>query len=140
MAMFALAKFPKWRKMIQAEMKSKLDLTEVPTFEDINKLDCLTAFLKEVLRMFPPSPGSGSRVAKMDHDIGNIKVREGTVVVNNYLGNHFLSTYFKKPNEFNPDRFLNPTQWGDGRLSEEHAYLPFNAEPRVCIAEHFAML
>eukprot|EP00330_Aristerostoma_sp_ATCC50986_P007412 CAMPEP_0114584340 /NCGR_PEP_ID=MMETSP0125-20121206/8052_1 /TAXON_ID=485358 ORGANISM="Aristerostoma sp., Strain ATCC 50986" /NCGR_SAMPLE_ID=MMETSP0125 /ASSEMBLY_ACC=CAM_ASM_000245 /LENGTH=194 /DNA_ID=CAMNT_0001778657 /DNA_START=747 /DNA_END=1328 /DNA_ORIENTATION=- len=114
MAMHCLAKFPKWKKLILAEIHNMLK-TEggQVTYERINKLDYLTAFLKEVLRMFPPSPGSSSRVAKMDHDIGDIRVRADTLVYTNFLGNHFNSQYFKRPNEFNPERFLDLEKWSD---------------------------
>lgn len=55
----------------------------------------------------------------------------GTSIFINVFALHRNEKYFEKPNEFNPDRFLNENKMN----RHNYAYIPFSAGPRNCIGK-----
>ena len=58
------------------------------------------------MRLYTPAPVSFSRVAKMDHYIGDdLFIKKGTYLIVGIMGNMSNPDYFVNPDEFNPDRW-----------------------------------
>nr|DBA17016.1 TPA: hypothetical protein GDO54_002533 [Pyxicephalus adspersus] len=60
----------------------------------------------------------------------------GTLIITDLSSVHYDEKYWKYPNEFNPENFLNK----DGELIKVEAFLPFSAGPRVCLGENLARM
>ena len=93
----------------------------------------MAAFTKEVLRVYPPAPGTLPRIANEDHEIGDFKVKKGTIISAFFTPSLFNPKFFKDPDSFNPGRFLEKGNSDEGWKHEPFAYLPFSAGPRNCI-------
>lgn len=88
--------------------------------------------IEEAMRLYPPA-WVIDRISLEEDQILDFKFPKGTLWVIYIRGIHRNPEYWKKPDEFIPDR------WNDPELNKE-AYLPFGAGPRLCIGEHFAMM
>jgi len=73
------------------------------------------------------------RIALEDDVVNGFRLPKNTVWIIYIRGMHRHPDYWKEPDRFFPDRWMDPT------LNKE-AYMPFGAGPRLCIGEHFAMM
>ncbi|KAK2880159.1 hypothetical protein FQN49_000506 [Arthroderma sp. PD_2] len=106
------------------------------TYEDIQSIDYLDCFVKEVLRLFPPFV-SALRVASEDVNIcGNI-VPAGTLLMI-YPAASQLNPSIWGPtvNEFDPDRWYNLPE----AAQDPYVFQTFHSGPRICIGRAFALL
>ncbi|KIW70862.1 hypothetical protein, variant 2 [Phialophora macrospora] len=122
---------------------------------NINKLEYLTAVIKEVLRLFPPA--STIRELRAPADVSAVKA---TSILDPSTGKecplvgydiwpvahmiHRNEAYFPQPLSFIPERFipgLNP--FPDAKLhtpAGKDAWRPFEKGPRNCIGQELAMM
>jgi len=124
-----------WAQKLDQEISEKLLNNEI-TVDIVKSMDLLTAFTKEVLRIYTPTPGTLPRVAKETHKLGNFEVKKGTMCMCFTGFNHFSPKYFQDPLTFNPDRWLQK----DNHEASSIAYLPFSAGPRQCVGQNMALL
>lgn len=118
----------------------------------INKLEYLTACIKETLRVFPPASTLRSLNPKFpvthttftDKRTGEEIFLEGTHV---WPAAHLImrnKRFFPKPTHFIPERFIpNQTPFPEAELFEpsgKYAYQPFSVGPRNCIGQELAMI
>lgn len=99
--------------------------------EAIAQDDYLDAVVKESLRLVPTIPGVG-RELKEDFKMGDYFLPAGTVVCPSAYLTHRNPKYFKEPNRFMPERFIQ---------QETHSpfdYFPFGGGRRRCIGLAFA--
>lgn len=123
-----------------------------PTYEQLRHLPFLDACMKEILRLYPTVVLG--RTAMKDVTLGNelkqqYLIPAGTMIVMYPWFIHRHPDHWDKPNEFNPDRFLNAAASEnetitEGRLKNEHdnkkrPYIPFSISPRYCIGKEIAM-
>nr|ABY59985.1 cytochrome P450 monooxygenase CYP5012A2 [Tetrahymena thermophila] len=132
MAMYYLSVYPELSEEIKATIKSQADLTS----ENIKNMKYLQAFVNEVLRHYTIADQLFMRTATQDIQLGNLKIKKGTVLNVGNLENHFDPKYFKDPHQFNPQR------WLDGSLDKLPPYIfnPFSAGKNNCIGQHFAQI
>ena len=72
-----------------------------------------------------------ARVAKMDHKIGNINVKRGTVVNISIIALLFNPKFYEDPEKFDPSRWFE-----EGRKStDSFSFIPFSGGPRNCIGK-----
>jgi cytochrome P450 len=110
MATYYFVMNPDTRKPLLAEIKEYLNNSNDISIELLNKMDYLTAFLKETLRMATPAPSVFDRLALRDHMIGDYKIKKGTTITINFLGNNFRESYHQNPFEFDPERWLTTSR------------------------------
>jgi cytochrome P450 len=136
-----LAQHPDVQKKLRDEIVEVLGPDfKHPTFEDMAKLPYTQAIIQESMRIYPPA-WIFSRQAKQDDCIGGYDIPKDSIVVMSPYVMHRNLNYWKDPEKFNPDRFLEKTN--DQALLDsipKHAYVPFGGGPRVCIGSGFAMM
>jgi cytochrome P450 len=87
------------------------------------------AVIEETIRLYPP-------IAAISRDeLAGCQIEAGSLVVISSYVLHRHRTLWERPDEFDPNRFLNRTRANMDRFS----YLPFGAGPRVCIGAGFAL-
>jgi len=115
------------------------------TFDVINQMSYFDAFMKEVLRMYPPV-GVFQRTSAKDmtlncgkkSDKDNITIPKGTTINIPIFLLHHDPKYWSKPDTFLPERWLKED--GSFPASNRHAYLPFSNGPHNCIGSYFAIM
>ncbi len=107
----------------------------VPGEKDLERLRFTGAVVKESLRLYPPAWSMG-RLAADDLEVGGIRLERGTQVLASQWVVQRDPRWFREPERFRPERFLND----ECKNLPRFAYFPFGGGPRVCIGQHFAML
>ncbi|MDX1696493.1 MAG: cytochrome P450, partial [Ketobacteraceae bacterium] len=106
-----------------------------PAFEDLNKLEYVSAIIKEVLRL-NPTAWVITRAASEDQELGNAHIRKGEMVLFTPYTLHRNPKYWDEPEVFRPERFLDESS----KTRHRFAYIPFGGGPRICIGNNFAMI
>ena len=119
----------------------------VPTVEDVPKLEYARAVIAESMRLHPPVWTMGRRAFEA-HTIGGHAIEPGSLVIMSQWIVHHDPRWWKNPDEFKPERWLNDgsrevaagnRETGAGtRARPKYAYFPFGGGSRVCIGEAFA--
>ena len=106
----------------------------LPDLAQLRELDLVRRVFRETMRLYPPL-GFLVREAAAPGCLRDVPTEPGeTIVIAPWLI-HRHRRHWARPDEFDPDRFLEP----EGRQSAARAYLPFSIGPRVCIGANFAM-
>ena len=125
--------------MKEAEFLAK-NTAEI-TIEKLNKVETITAFLKESLRKGSPAPVLFPREAIHDHYIGDVKIPKGTSVNCSFIGNNHNPAYYKDPERFNHNRWIPGHADFEANASKNpFIFTPFSAGTRNCIGQHLAMI
>lgn len=129
-----LAQHPEVLEKLQSEIAFIVG-ERLPTYEDLPKLKYARQILSESMRLFPPAWAIGRR-ATAAVEIGEYKIRKGTVVLMSPAVTHRDPRWYPEPDRFDPDRWLP----GSDELRPRFAYYPFGGGPRTCIGEQFAWM
>lgn len=110
-----------------------------PTYEVIRDMAYMDAMIDETLRMYPIAPFL-DRICVKEFELPPAKpgakpamVKPGETVWFFPAGMHYDPKYYKDPETFRPERFLN------GEILQ-NTYLPFGLGPRICIGNRFAIM
>jgi cytochrome P450 len=120
---------------LHAELDAVLPSNEPPTLEHLKRLPYTLRTIKEVLRLYPPSPAQ-PRDPVSDQLLGDMRVPAGTFTMLFPYATHRHPDFWEQPERFDPDRFLPERE----TARHPFAYFPFGGGPRVCIGNNFAML
>ncbi|KXT03843.1 hypothetical protein AC578_8907 [Pseudocercospora eumusae] len=137
-AFFEMGQHPELLQRLREEVSSLEG--GLPTYEDIKNMRFLNNFIKETLRLHPPVP-LNARVSCEDTFLplgggpdgkSPIFVPKGKLCVYQIYSMHRRKDLWgDKAEEFDPSR------WNSIRPTFE--YLPFNAGPRICPGQQFAL-
>ncbi len=106
-----------------------------PSPQDVQSLPYLAAVLNESLRVYPSVPFV-LREAAHECELGGYRVKKGSTVVISPWVIHRHKTFWKKPENFEPERWLNR----ENEKFPAGAYIPFGLGPRTCLGEFMAQL
>ena len=133
---------------VQDRLYLELSSITINNQVQIDKLDSLTLLnhiVKETLRL-RPSAVELARVPIKDHvvtwtdETGKERshtLRKGSLISYNvFQTHHHPSNWIDRPNEFLPDRWLEPK----GGAASEYCFVPFGFGPRRCLGEKLALL
>ncbi len=138
---YFLSKHPEIFAKVKAEADREFADLEKVDINSINRMDYITAVLKEGLRLGGPVAGLFDRTAVKDDDLCGVKIRKGDMVI---VWQDLCFTdekFFSQPREFIPERWLNNSGFDqDGFKNEPYSYIPFSAGPRNCVGQHLAMI
>ena len=102
-------------------------------WDDLPKLPYLRAVVEETLRLYPPVPLL-ARQAQEAVEIAGHAVAKGTIVMVVPWLLHRHRSWWDRPDEFRPERFL-----AGAPERPRHAYVPFSLGPRVCTGMGFGL-
>ncbi|KZN54713.1 hypothetical protein N474_17540 [Pseudoalteromonas luteoviolacea CPMOR-2] len=125
---YCLAKFERQAQNVYQEIigtKSDVPLT-------LSNYPKTHAFIKEVLRLFPPVWLIGARKAAQNVVIGGFEFKKNDRVFISPFVVQRLESNFNKPSQFDARRW-------EGADYKKGAYIPFGAGHRNCIGQHFAL-
>ncbi|ROW01345.1 hypothetical protein VMCG_05886 [Cytospora schulzeri] len=145
---YLLSKHPEARDKLLLEHDSVFGLADALAQiradpHKLNQLPYTTAFLKETLRIFPPSGSMrfGRPGATLVDETGRRFPTENCSVWTLSLAIHHDERYWVEPEKFIPERWLvgpeDPLYPGRGIKG---AYRPFEHGPRSCIGQTLALL
>ncbi|KAM6461419.1 cholesterol 24-hydroxylase isoform 1-T1 [Liasis olivaceus] len=128
-----LSRHPEIVAKLQAEVDEVIGVKRDVSYEDLGKLEYLSQVLKEVLRLYPPVPGT-MRWTEKKNVIEGIDIPANTTLIFSTYIMGRMERYFKDALTFDPDRFSK------GRSRPYFSYFPFSLGPRSCIGQLFAQM
>lgn len=129
---YMLAQHQSVQQELHHEIMTTLGERE-PTSEDFQNMPLLKAVISEILRLFPASWSIARKNIEEDTLLGISIPKGSNIWLSPYLM-HRHRKYYKNPEAFRPERFLN----GEMEHTPKYAYFPFAAGPRGCVGEGFA--
>jgi len=156
-ATYLVAKHADVQDRLRSECQNvcgRLDPDEI-TAELIDSMPYLDAVCNEVLRLYPPVPGTARHCIRETHIAGHVipkgmsqDCRHGTksgltkiagtfVVISPWAINRSTSLWGADAEEFRPDRWIG-TEGKDGHATSPYAFTTFLHGPRSCIGSAFA--
>ena len=134
---FCLCKYPDVQQKVYEDIMkhrpSPNDHSFPISLELVNQMPYFNAFMKEVLRFYPPV-GLISRSLAGEEIMNGFKIPVGTRITIPIHLIHRHPDYWTNPDEFQPERWLKD----QFPASHKNAFLPFGVGPRNCIGENFA--
>nr|GMC53507.1 cytochrome P450 83B1-like [Ipomoea batatas] len=128
-AMTALMKDPRVMNIVQQEIRGFIGKKGKVDEEDIKQLPYFGAVVKETLRMYPPAPLLVNRETLSKCTIDEYEIKPKVLVFVNAWAIARDPEYWKNPNEFYPERFLDINVDYKGHDFE---FIPFGAGRRIC--------
>ncbi|XP_077311454.1 cytochrome P450 2J6-like isoform X1 [Lithobates pipiens] len=105
-------------------------------YDDRVKMPYTQAVLQEIHRFASVVSLGIAHAPIKDVQLNGYSIPKGTLIITDLSSTHYDEKYWKYPNEFNPENFLNE----DGELVKVEYFLPFSAGPRVCPGENLARM
>ncbi len=140
-----VAKHPEVLNKIIQEVRSFNKKPHEWTDDDFKKMTYLDCVSLESLRLFPPLPIQKTRVQNAFMTRDGIALKPGDQIYVNIGATHRLPDYYKNPEEFKPERFLNQKfdqfafQALDAKNPYYFAWMPFGSGARSCPGRRTAM-
>jgi cytochrome P450 len=140
-AMYALAKYPVIQQKLYVHILSYSSSTTTTTkskhsisSDDVESMEYLAAFMNEVLRLYSPV-GLIFRYTTREETWQGYKIPKNTrgIIPIHLLNRH--PDYFKDPDEFIPDRWLDKDEC---TARHKFCFIPFSAGGRNCVGQRFA--
>jgi len=102
------------------------------TYKNLKELPFLDAVVKETLRKYPPVPTFTKLCCT---DAVELQLPKDALVYTSILGIHRDPKNYTKPDDFDPDRFID-----ESRYTKQNIFLPFGMEERSDIDMQLTML
>ena len=131
---YLLSQHPAEEAKLHAELDAVLG-GRAPTLEDLPSLPYARMVADEAMRLYPPAPGTSTRIALAADEICGVKIPKGAYITVIPWVTHRHRKLWERPERFEPERFAKAASAGRPRF----AYLPFGGGPRVCIGASLAL-
>ncbi|KAJ4710981.1 Cytochrome P450 [Melia azedarach] len=128
-AMAELSKKPRLMKKAQSEIRTCIGNKGRVTESDIDQLQYLKMVIKETMRLHPPAPMLLAREAMSHFKVNGYDIHPKTLIQVNAWAIGRDPNYWKNPEEFVPERFIDNSVDFRGQHFE---YLPFGSGRRIC--------
>ncbi|XP_065738859.1 vitamin D 25-hydroxylase isoform X2 [Phocoena phocoena] len=131
--------FMKMTKMggqVQKEIDLIIGPSGTPSWDDKCKMPYTEAVLHEVLRFCNIVPLGIFHATSEDAVVRGYSIPKGTTVITNLYSVHFDEKYWRDPEVFYPDRFLDSS----GYFAKKEALVPFSLGRRHCLGEQLARM
>ncbi|KAI0329603.1 CyP450 monooxygenase [Cubamyces sp. BRFM 1775] len=127
----AMVNFPEVQKKAHAELDAVIGPTRLPTFDDRASLPYINAIVKECMRWHVVVTLGIPHRTIQDEICGGYFIPKGTVIVTNAWGISRDPEEYPDPEEFRPERFLDPN-------TRDSMSFVFGSGRRICAGRHFA--
>lgn len=135
--MAELMKNPRIMKKAQDEIRSCLGRKGRVTEDDIEQLHYLKLIIKETLRLHPPAPLLLPRETMSHFKVDGYDIPPKTLLQVNVWAIARDPKYWKNPEEFYPERFMDSCVDYRGQNFE---FLPFGSGRRSCPGIHMGLI
>jgi cytochrome P450 len=136
-ALYALAKYPDVQQRVYNDIAKHASHSSAQIdLESVEKMTYFSAFLSEVLRLYPPV-GFVIRNTTQQEEWKGFTIPSDTRIVIPFHLLHRHPDHWSNPLDFTPERWLNNEET-DSR--HKFCYLPFSAGGRNCIGQRFAQI
>nr|A0A6S6QP77.1 RecName: Full=Cytochrome P450 monooxygenase ple6; AltName: Full=Pleuromutilin biosynthesis cluster protein 6 [Rhodocybe pseudopiperita]BCI98774.1 putative cytochrome P450 [Rhodocybe pseudopiperita] len=128
---------PECQQKIRDELKEVMGDeydSRLPTYEDALKMKYFNCVIREVTRIWPPSPIVPPHYSTEDLEYDGYFIPKGTVIVMNLYGIQRDPKVFDAPDEFRPERYMESefgTKPGVDLTGYRHTFT-FGAGRRIC--------
>ena len=132
--LYCLAKYPALQQKCRREVSNQIGSRYLILHEDIPKLQYISCFIKETMRLYPPFEEI-FRSLPAETMIGDYLVPKDSTLCFKVRSIHLNPEWWNDPETFNPLRF-------DSNNSHDvhpYGYLPFSIGSRSCIGQEFSM-
>ncbi|KAL4566899.1 hypothetical protein LXL04_031025 [Taraxacum kok-saghyz] len=136
-AMFEMLKHPTIMKKAQTEIRQVVNRIGAIDDTCLKQLVFLKLIIKETLRLHPPAPLLLPRESRERCEINGYEIPEKTKVIVNAWAIGRDPMWWKDPERFHPERFLNRSIDYSGVNNFE--YVPFGGGRRVCPGMTFGL-
>ncbi|XP_057173529.1 vitamin D 25-hydroxylase isoform X2 [Ursus arctos] len=127
-------------EMDQGQVQKEIDLimgpTGKPCWDDKSKMPYTEAVLHEVLRFCNIVPLGIFHATSEDAVVRGYSIPKGTTIITNLYSVHFDEKYWRNPEIFSPERFLDSS----GYFAKKEALVPFSIGKRHCLGEQLARM
>ena len=139
--LYLLGKYPDYQHRLREEANEATKLIEQEnlTQSQLKTLVFANSFLNEALRLYPPIPVLYREPAS-DAQLGDVKCPFKSMVFVAPWVLHRHKSYWAKPLEFNPERFIGSRQEASDEGITNSVYIPFGLGQRRCPGESLAKL
>ncbi|XP_050454367.1 probable cytochrome P450 6a13 [Cataglyphis hispanica] len=135
-ALYELAANPKIQEKLYDEIRAAYEKHGCLSYDSISEMKYLDCVVRETLRKYPPV-GATQRICAESYKIpdSDVILEKGTKVLVPIYAIHHDPLYYKNPNAFDPNRFID-----ENKKHDNDTYLPFGKGPRICIGMKFAYI
>ncbi|XP_076048583.1 cytochrome P450 2L1-like isoform X2 [Oratosquilla oratoria] len=132
-----MAVYPDVQTKVQAEIDAVVPRDRVPNLNDRMNLQYLEAMLNEVHRHASFVPLGVPHLVTEDTDLEGYVLPKGSIVLANIFSCHFDPCYWKYPEKFYPEHFIDEK----GKcMTKREGFLPFSVGRHVCPGETLARM
>nr|ASX93981.1 cytochrome P450 CYP18A1 [Zygaena filipendulae] len=125
---------PDIKKRVQEELDSVVGRDRIPSIDDISYLIYTEATIQETLRMSSIVPLATTHSPTIDYNHKQYKFPKGAQVVPLINHVHMDPNLWDRPEEFNPNRFINES----GKIQKPEYFMPFGVGRRMCAGDMLA--
>lgn len=145
--LYELARHPEIVARLRREIFATVGPDNPPTYRNLKDMSYLKAVVNETLRLYPAVPYN-TRVALRDTSLPRGGGPDGSQPVGILKGTIMAySTYVmqRRPDLYPPvsEKFADVSEFSPERWEvwhpKGHEYVPFNAGPRICVGQQFAL-
>ncbi|XP_003254309.1 vitamin D 25-hydroxylase [Nomascus leucogenys] len=135
-AILFMALYPNIQGQVQKEIDLIMGPNGKPSWDDKCKMPYTEAVLHEVLRFCNIVPLGIFHATSEDAVVRGYSIPKGTTVITNLYSVHFDEKYWRDPEVFHPERFLDSS----GYFAKKEALVPFSLGRRHCLGEQLARM
>ena len=129
-----MANYPDLQQRMFQEITDAIG-DRMPVQEDKSNLPFTCAFIKETLRFRTSAPIGLDHESGVDSSIDGHKIPKGTRILFNLHHQNDDEKYWKNPEKFDPERFMEN---GKLKAEREKSFVSFGLGKRSCIGERMA--